>query len=731
MDAIDPKRFEYVLTSINNGNLFEDFTKSLLCQILGYEFIPMGGIKDKGIDGLEHIFTPNGIDRTIYQLSIQENVKEKIGLTLEAFKKNSINCNRLFYVTNQVVKNQHLLCDEFFSKYNVSVIIYDLNWLSGNVNKTAGSIRVYQAFVETYLHSVTKTEESKLFADLDTDPRIFVFLRQQWESYGKNSKLNDVLADSLILYSLEGTDPEKNLLMSRDEIIGKITGVIKFSLKLIEPTIDQRLKIISKNPQKINHHTKINKYCLPFETRFLLNERKLIDEKLQEKFTQSLKTRLEAQLSSYGVNVSDAEKLLVSAINNLFKQQGLEFADFVLRAENKDAIEKSMPDVIEKSVNESKIPTDKRNTVKMSLLKVVRDLIYESSDEEREYLKRLSNTYMMLFLLRCDPQIAAYFSITASKLKVFVCTSILVPALSEINLEPKYRRHWNLLVRANNAGVKLFVNKVIIAELAGHLKKMLEVFKEKYEGSEDIYSEESEMIYVPEIIIRAYFYSKMRGKEDTFAGFINNFITPSAPTGIEEEIIELLRSTFGIRFWEEKTSEVHIEHSDLQQLIENLKHTKPSEQQAKNDAQTILSIYALREKYNEKGEGGIFGYQTWWLSKDTKTQIAVTECFGKKYPTSCYMRPDFLYNYISLAPNLDEVNNMFDAMFPTLMGVSISQYVVSKEMADAIHKSVNEHKGMSPGRIRGVLRILGDRLKTDASFHNVVKLKHYLDEGLN
>jgi hypothetical protein len=53
---------EYVLERIEDGYLFERFAQDLLAATIGATFVPLGGTKDKGIDGL----------RYVYQLSIQK-----------------------------------------------------------------------------------------------------------------------------------------------------------------------------------------------------------------------------------------------------------------------------------------------------------------------------------------------------------------------------------------------------------------------------------------------------------------------------------------------------------------------------------------------------------------------------------------------------------------------------------------------------------------------------------
>jgi len=198
---------------------------------------------------------------------------------------------------------------------------------------------------------------------------------------------------------------------------------------------------------------------------------------------------------------------------------------------------------------------------------------------------------------------------------------------------------------------------------------------------------------------------------------------------MRKEMIEWLSYNFGIKYVEDAALGVSINPDDLENLTKELEKFKTSKQQASSDARTILTIYALREKNNENGTSGIFGFHTWWLSKDTITQRAVNKCFGKKYPTSCYIRPDFLLNYISLAPTLTDANRVFDRMFPTLMGVTLSHHIPN-ELMDLVHDEIKKHSTKDPGRIHAALRTLSDKLKTDKNVINRANLMHYLDEQL-
>ena len=77
MSKFDPKNFERVMAAIEDGDVFERFAQDLLCQILGQSFVPVGGVHDRAIDGLDHCFEPDGVGKTIYQMSVEADPTSK------------------------------------------------------------------------------------------------------------------------------------------------------------------------------------------------------------------------------------------------------------------------------------------------------------------------------------------------------------------------------------------------------------------------------------------------------------------------------------------------------------------------------------------------------------------------------------------------------------------------------------------------------------------------------
>lgn len=729
MYGVDPKFVEYALSKIEDGFIFEKFCNSFLSKVLGYDFIPAGGIKDRGIDGLEYLVTRGGYERNIYQFSIEKNWELKIKNTCKKLKENNIEYDHLTFVTNQQTDNIDRITDELFDTYHKHIRIFGVKWFSNHVNDSEATLKIYQTFVDSHLHEFNKPGRSYVVGDLVNDPRLFIFLRQQWDAHRRDLQLDEILADTLILYALEDTDPDKSIVRTKGEILAKLSSYLKYDPKLLYPTIEKRLTVLSSKPRKIKYHSKLGGYLLPYETRLEIQKRNIEDSLLHDEFKSSLEKKFRTYLREADVMVRDCLALLETLLNRLFYLQGVEFADFILSGESKETVEKSLPEIVSRVVDESHVVLKNKETVKTTLLMTIRDVVYNGTSSQKMFLQKLSNTYMMLFLLQCDPKINTFFTSMASKLNIYVCTSLLIPAMSEYYLDSVNRRHWNLLRSAYDAGVALIINEPILKELAAHFKKIVSIYETDYKNNENLYTEELEILYVEEIMLRAYFYSKIRKQTSSFYDFIDNFINPDL-SHIEENLKIWLKDTFGIVYKPDASLGIKIDSDKFELLASKLeKAGKRSKYQAKTDASLILTIFGMREINGEQSDSTIFGYKTWWLSKDVITQRELLNLFEEKYNASCYIRPDFLYNYITLAPKRDEVDKAYNELFPTLIGINIS-YHLPKDITHFIHQQIREHQNKNPARVKMILRDLIGKLMSDPKLQTRAYVEHFLDERL-
>lgn len=727
---VDKDAFELAISKIDNGNIFETFAKDFLAAALGYDFIPVGGSKDKGVDAFQHIFHRKGNEKLIFQMSTELGYEEKIYGTITKLQENTISFSKLIYVTNRKINNAETLIDQVFDKTGTHLTVFDIRWFSSNCNSTEKTIKSYRVFVDTYLHEYSKPGKYFTIADLAEDSRLFVFLGQQFETNHADLKLDNLLADTLILFALEGTDPDKEIFKSETEIKESIKQYLKFDPQLIDSKITERLHALTSKPRKIKFHTKKLGYCLPYETRCEIGERNLKDELLYNDFYSQTQGTIKKYFADIEVKVKDIEGLITKVFNKIFSRQGLEFSNFVLHGDSHSVIEQNLNDVIGNAVDESSVVISNKEKVKTALHLAIRDIVYNGTEEQRRFLKSLSNTYLMMFLLQWEPKLSTYFQTLASHLKVFVDNSIIIPALSEYYLSDGNKRHWNLLLGAKKAGISMFINETLLDELVSHFKMIRNKYNNMFNQFEDFYlNDEFEMLFIDEILIRSYFYAKRKGQVKDFNKFLDNFLDPNMKTA-KEELITYLRDIFGITYISNEAWDIKVDPDDKAKLTEVLSHQKDFDIKAETDAEMILAIYFLRKKGNESSANGIFGYKTWWLSKDTSTYKAVIRCFGsEKHPVSCYIRPDFIYNYIALKPTTDEINDAYDKIFPTMLGVNLS-YHMPKDVSKIVQEKIKEFHDKPSVRVKQILKNLSDKLKSDPTLRNRNSVEHFLDKEL-
>lgn len=724
---IDTAAFQHAISKIDDGFIFENFGLSFLNAVQGHEFIPVGGTKDKGVDGYQHIYSRKYNEKIIYQLSTEITFEAKIKNTLEKLKQNGIKIDRLYYVTNRKLNNTDQIVENLYDKYKIPITIFSLPWFVSNSNHSQSTIRAYQAYVDTYLHEFTKPGRSQVVANLDSDSRLYVFLSQQFNTRSDKFKLDDLLSDTLILYALEGTDPDKELFKIKEEVKESIKKYIKFDPQLLDQKINERLNTLSTKPRKINFHPEKG-YCLPFETRLEIEERNLKDDILLKTFLDQTKTLIKRFFKDLDVNVKNIQDLIRDVFNKIYEKQGLEFSNFVLNGDNKSIIEQDLSTVIGNVVDNSPVVLKNKEKVKTAIHLSIREIVYNGSQEQHQFLQSLSNTYLMMFMLQWEPKISTYFETLASNLNIFVDNSIIVPALSEYYLEEGNKRHWNLLKQSSKSGISLYINESLLDELASHFSKIRNVYYRDFHENEQFYLDDDyELLFVDEVLIRAYFYAKKRSLVQTFDNFINNFVDPDLKQA-KEELIMYLKEIFGIIYISNEAWDIKIDEDEKTKLADKLEEKK-LRATAESDADMILSIYYLRNKHNESSDSGIFGYKTWWLSKDTNTYWAVEEVLGKKYPISCYIRPDFIYNYIALKPTTDEIVSSYGEIFPTMLGVNLS-YHMPKEVSTTVKQKIKEFHDKPEIRVKQILKNLGEKLKSDPNLRNRHSVELFLDSEM-
>jgi len=731
--VIDETALRVIMSRMPDGFVFEQFAQKILSIVLGDIFIPVGGTRDQGIDGFQFVYQRKERSKLIYQISTEEvhwkQKNSKITDTISKLEANRIQFDKLYFVTNRKIQRKDSIQEDLYRIHKTDVLIYDQEWFVTQVLSDTSCADVYMSFLETYVHEYNKPGKLIEVADFSGDPRLYIFLRHQVDE-GGNDAIEENILDGLILYSLEGTGSEINKFKNKEEIIASIQSFTKFQVKDFDNIVDLRLnELSSKTSNKVKHHTKEDHYCLPYETRISLAERDVRDLELQEAFKEESLAIIKANLSIVETRVQNVYELFEEILHNIYYRQGLEFSEFILNHSDKDVVDQSLQTIVFRVVDDSNVVVENRGAVKKALLLSLREIAYNGSENQREYLRRMSKTYMMVFLTQNDPKISMFFKSLANKLDVYVGTSIIVPALSELFLDGESKRYWNLLTGARAAGVSLKINEYIVDELVSHVRGVADTYTSLYQHCESEYLQDDiTFLYIEEILLRSYFYARLRGRITDFSSYLMKFANPNLST-LRSDLIQFLKNIFGIDYVTLASQNVTLDSDEVQKLIDHLKSKKQSEKRAEVDAKLILHLYKLRELNNETASSGIFGYKTWWLSQDINTFRSVREVFGDKYDVSCYMRADFMYKYISLSPKKEDIDTLYKKCFPNLLGVNLS-YHLPQGVSEFVSQMVSEHKDTDPTVVKRTLKNLTEKVMSSSEPIGAKELKSYFEDEL-
>ena len=722
MPTVDYRLVEIALNHVSPGD-FEDFVNALLPQVLGPDFVPLGGVRDGGADafldtGIYETRTPD----TFFQASIQENHKTKILSTVNRLREVDRAPKALVYVTAQSIKfldkDEHTLSE----KTGVFVRIRDSRWIVGNINYSSATIAAFESYLRPHLSFLGAIGGATIIeTPRHVDSRaICVFLGQEVERRSDNSSLLESVSDSLILWALEGTDPDNELFASRAEIREKIEATLPSSRHFIRGQLDRRLELLSVkgNPsgREVRWYRKEDKFCLPYETRQLVERENVEDELLKAQVLTELETR--AQLLSVDACSRAIARIALRSIEMTFEVQGLELAA-LLDQEAGEYRDLSISDQVDMAIQEIGIRGVDRDVAKALVLAVVRRSFYDSTPYERTYFGKLSRTYSLLFHLRAEPRIVEYFQTMSSSLVLLVGTDILIRALSERYLRTEDQMTCNMLGLLKDAGADLVLTQPVVEEVHTHIENTDREFGLDFRTVEQVVDFEIAR-HASKILIRSYFYAKLQPLEGVrgpsswgnFIGQICSYQQLNSANG-REQIRMYLIERFRMRYVSTEDLEELVSADRVQDLANNLEKLRPGSRRelVENDAKMVLAVYGHRRSTGEEHRANPYGYRTWWLTQETIVRRATVELVQER-GAQYMMRPEFLLNFIALSPTMEEVRRTYKHIFPTLLGVRLANRM-RPSLFHKIMRRAKEVMEVDDARARVMMGQYSNRLKGD------------------
>jgi len=710
MTNIDPAIASLVLEAVSDDD-FEIFSQALLGQVIGLELEPTGGMHDGGQDGY---FRPvKGRPTHFVQISTQPDVKAKILKTIKRQRAVGRTVEDLTYVSNRNLPNRDILEGDIEKETGVGIRIRDRRWITMQTQRDKIASQLFVDRFAPLVHSTVRLNEHR--TQLYTPSERMSILSYMEVHSASEPQENDLLTlavDSAVYLALEGTDPDKGIFRSEEEIRTFVEDRFPASKK--RPALDaaKRLSRLSSKTgvPRIRYHSKEAGYCLPYDVRSDFSDHSLLLRTLEVAFWDGIRVRAKESGELTSDEIEAVVEIAAHAINKTFERQGLNLMASLHGATTFEEI-KTFEFITEKSGELIKA-NDRRELVEQSTSLILRNVFYSGTSEEKEFIFRLFKAFSIEFVIKGDDKVGTYFSQLTRGLVLIVGSDILVRALSETCVRHEHQATQNALRMLSEAGATLYLAESVLDEVYGNIHAADLEFANFYKPWE-AKATLPEVQQSDRILIRAYFYSKFEPERhakscanwDEFLSLFGEAGWFRRAEG-KDAFAAYLQRQFGMKIVSTHDVQAAVLPRDARALKEKIQKYKKDERLAWNDAYLALYVSERRRANGEKMGDSVYGFRTWWLTEEFKVLGAAREMGIREILN---MHPQFLMNLYAASPGMNKLAKNFESVFPTNFGLRITNRVA----ADTLHRflegalgAVRADEATAAARIRANANVL-------------------------
>lgn len=717
-----PREVIKIALSAAEGFPFERFAQEMHSQAAGMDFVPTGGVGDGGADGvLEGLWESSTRPTSFFQASVRPDVEQKVRATVLRLREFGREVKSVVYFSSQTVTNFDVLEGRLSDELDATIRIRDANFLIAHVNdnvKTSLAFQQHLAHYAAYLQAVGSSKLIPVSAHVKS-PAVYTFLSQEVQRRSGDTSSLHAMVDALLLWALEGTDPDRGIFMSRADVLAKIVAELPSVEQLVVGEIGPRLEGLSKKgSREVRWHKKDDLFCLPFETRLGIEAENAADVLLRDSVVEGLAARIREGGTALDADVPIAADVALRTLQLTFERQGLEFAAFL----NDSLSASESPEVaaaITDSLSSCGVHGQAALRIGPEVFRALRDVLYKSTEDERLYLHKLSTTYTLLFILNTEPRLMEFFQDMTGEFYLYVGADQLLKALSEQFLDEPDQMARNALRMASSLGATLVLSQPVLDEIVGHFRAADLEFKHHIAASEQYMTYEIARNVSP-IMVRAYLYSRinpdLRIKPKSWQSFVQQFCSYDdlhRDAG-EADFLKFLVRKFQMTFASLDDLEDLVHGDDVADLARQLAPLKSRKELADNDALMAHAVFGRRAAEKEAASANEFGFSTWWLTGETSilkyTKALVVANKGARY----IMRPEFLLTFVSLAPSADKARKAFEHIFPTLLGIRLARRM-DESAFEKVMEKVDEASSLDDDRRGAAIASIVDKLKGDFS----------------
>lgn len=735
MSPIDHRMIELALEKVDSQN-FEKFAHAFFAGMIGPGYVPLGGVHDGGADGVvDQSPYGNATGKKFLQASITSNpsARQKIRDTMKRLRDVGREVASLIYCTNRNVNRIDIIEDELSDEFDCRITIRDAAYFTHHANDSPQTVQACKSYLFPAVSYLQEIGSADIVRDSNKLPTktLCVFVGQEVERRRGQTQLFEAVIDSLIIWSLEGTDPDENKFRTREEIEEHVIAAMPSARDFFREALNARLEALrskSDGGRRINFHAPVSGYCLPYETRELIKAENIKDETLKGSVTQMFRQKTSEEIQALrerdpegtadAVNdqnlIEIAVEICHDTIHRLFLGQGLELSLFLADSRNMDP--PSVEGYMDSAIQGKNLANCEAYVVASAVMRCLRRAFYDSSREERIYLAKLSRTYVLMFLLNNEPRIADFLRAMKSQFQLYVGADILVRCLSEHMLAPENQMTKNALKIMQKSGSTLVLTHKAVDEVWHHVKNSNYEYKYNYLEFTQ-YMKHDIARQIGKILIRAFFYARFknqgsRGPSLTWESYLSKFFTYSdiEKESARDELREYLINEFNMKFETEEETLSELDESEIDSLAEKILNARGKTDRegasekilCQNAAATVLRIYKKREADSERVGSNPYGFKTWWMTQQTRIRDATGALVDQK-GAQYMMRPEFILHFLAKIPDKHDVIKSYEEVFPSILGIRLGNRMNEEAFKALIEKAKGVFDATDDSRARVVL----------------------------
>ena len=661
---------------------------------------------DSGRDGT--LFAPAG-DEVAIQYSVSQDWKQKIRRTIRRLNEQfSGIVHVLVYVSSQRIgAAADDLKQELLQKHRVHLDVRDETWFLERVNSDDARQEAAEELARVIADPFLAGEDlvrRKSQALSSTEARTgLLYLTLQWEDTTREKGLTRLSYEALTRAALRGTDSEHRL--TRQQIRDRVAGILPTQDRsVVDRCVDSALERMTK--KVVRHWQTHNEYCVTFDEQQRLKGR-LAEFELQDReFESAIQEAIGRIAEDLGVDLRDRLAELVvrtkCVLDRFVLSSGESFASAVLSGDLLRLERQALKNLVIEDVG------DKGNAglggrIVGLLINTVERLVQTTDPTIQAHLRRSADAYTLLAFLRAVPDVQQVVARLFSHGRVWLDTSIVLPAMAETLLRGEQQRFSSLLRIAEDAGLELRVTPGVVEEVERHLHRSL-------------VCQRTQEPWAGRIPFMLSVYAASGEALADYPRWVEHFAGPGRP---EDDIAEYLGDVFGVEIetLEAAAGEANEELRWAVQEIWQAAHERRRGDELDpialkrliaHDVENYVGVIARRRHERDSA----FGYTSWWLTLDPTAFAArrvLRERLTGSIPDSPVLSPDFLANNLAVGPIRGNVDKEAEGNMPILLDLGVQELPADLlAVATSVRK---EASGLSERVIRRKVRDGIDRAK--------------------